>query len=351
LHEYSAQRIAIIKPSALGDIVHALPVLTALRRRFPAAHIAWIVNRAYEPFLCGHPDLDETIPFDRGRRLSKPWQTLRAYGRFLHRLRAGRFDLVVDLQGLFRSGLMCRLSGAPRRLGMATAREGSRWFYTDLAGVSADWTTLHAVERNWRAAEAVGAGAGPIQFRVHVPVEVLAWARATLLSFPRPWLCLGPGATRPTKRWPPAHFAALARRAQQKYGGTVIFVGGTGETPLAASVAQVLDGSVLDLTGRTTLPRLAGVLSLADVMVANDTGPLHLAAALGRPTVAPYTCTRVEWHGPYGTGGAVATTVYCHGSYLRRCSRLDCMRELTPERLWPALHKVLHAWQQHHQCG
>src|SRR5262245_16858641 len=129
LADYPARRIVLIKPSALGDVVHALPVLTALRRRFPAAHLAWVVNRTYEPLLRGHPDLDETIPFERGRR--GVWSALKYNAGFLAGLRRRRFDLVVDLQGLFRSGLMTLATGAARRVGLASAREGASWFYTD----------------------------------------------------------------------------------------------------------------------------------------------------------------------------------------------------------------------------
>src|SRR5437016_4999348 len=106
LKDYPASRIAIIKPSALGDIIHSLPVLTALRQRYPEAHIAWVVNRSYEALLHGHIDLNTTIPFDRGARRSGLLSSLLYFGEFLQRLRAERFDLVVDLQGLLRSGIM-----------------------------------------------------------------------------------------------------------------------------------------------------------------------------------------------------------------------------------------------------
>src|SRR5260370_5027488 len=145
-----------------------------------------------------------------------------------------------------------------------------------------------------------------------------------------------------TKRWPPEHFAILAERAFRFAGGTAIFVGGRDETPLARAAAEHLPGRTRDLTGRTTLPQLAAMLNVVDVMVANDTGPLHLAAALGRPVVAPYTCTQVRLTGPHGAfAGAVETTVWCRGSLRKRCDRLECMAELTPERLWPVLHEAL----------
>src|SRR5947209_3977469 len=130
LHEIAAQRIAIIKPSALGDIIHSLPVLTALRRRFPAAHLTWIVNRGYEPLLSGHPDLDGTLAFDRRANRSGVFQAALGYLNFFRRIHAGRFDLAIDLQGLLRSGLMTLATGARRRVGLGTAREGAGWFYT-----------------------------------------------------------------------------------------------------------------------------------------------------------------------------------------------------------------------------
>jgi ADP-heptose:LPS heptosyltransferase len=166
-----------------------------------------------------------------------------------------------------------------------------------------------------------------------------------LAGLPRPWLALAVGARWVTKRWPPEHFAALAGRAQAEFGGAVLFVGAAEDTPLAQQTAARLRGPWRDLTGRTTLPVLAALLARCDVMVSNDTGPLHLAAALGRPCVAPYTCTRAALHGPYGQSGGVETTVPCRGSYLTRCPHgLVCMSELTPDKLWPPLAQVLDSW-------
>jgi ADP-heptose:LPS heptosyltransferase len=239
---------------------------------------------------------------------------------------------------------MAAASGAARRVGLGSSREGASLFYTDVVPV-ADFNALHAVERYWLVAEALGVGDGPKTFRVPLSEVARCWAAEQLEACARPWLVVGPGSRWLTKRWPTGHFAALARRAQEEFGGTVLFVGGGDERPLARAVAARLAGPWRDLTGGTTLPHLAALLARADAVLANDTGPLHLAAALGRPVVAPYTCTSVRLNGPYGAAaGALETRVACQGSYLKRCTRMECMAELTPDRLWPILREILCRW-------
>lgn len=346
LGDYDARRIALIKPSALGDIIHSLPVLTALRRRFPAAHITWVVNKGYEPLLRGHPDLDATLPFDRGIFRTGLLNASLAYSRFLSQFRRFRFDLVIDLQGLLRSALMVAASGAARRVGLNTAREGAPWSYTDVIRV-ADFNAIHAVDRYWLIAEALGVGTSPKLFRFPPMEGEHRWTEELLSNQPRPWLMVGVGSRWHTKRWPPQHFATLIRMAQDRYSGTAVFIGSGDEERLSLATAEKLSGRTLHLTGRTSLPQLAALLAKSDVMIANDTGPLHLAAALGRPVVAPYTCTSVLLNGPYGAeSGTAETTVHCQGSYLKRCDRMICMDELTPVRLWPILQGVLLAWEK-----
>ncbi|MGF1579223.1 MAG: glycosyltransferase family 9 protein [Gemmataceae bacterium] len=379
LSEWPAKRIALIKPSALGDIVHSLPVLSALRHRYPQARIVWIVNKGYQSLIEGHPELDATIPFDRTVTGDGLWAATKSYATFIRKLRAEKFDLAIDLQGLMRSGVMCYLTGAKRRVGLATAREYSRWFYTDVVGrLSSEpetknreqktgnrkptfnssaagsfqssvgyLDTLHAVDRYWEVALTLGARDYPITFRLPIHTEALEWAREALGSLPRPWMMVGIGARWETKRLPPEFFARLLGRAQEQYGGTAIFVGRDDETTLAQAAADQLKGPTRTFTGETSLPELAALLSLADVMLANDSGPLHLAVALGRDVVAPYTCTRPSQHGPYRQENRTTTTrVSCAGSYLRRCARLECLSELHPDRLWPQLQEILTTWQK-----
>jgi heptosyltransferase-1 len=337
LRQLEARRVALLKPSALGDIIHALPVAHALRCRFPDAEIFWVVNRDYAPLLHRQPDITACIEFDRHGGL-------RRYLNLLHDLRRKQFDLVIDLQGLLRTGLMALVCAPARRVGLSNAREGSHWCYTDVVPIPRPRET-HAVDQYWHVAEALGVGGEPKLFRLTLDESARAWAHAIWSRWPRPWLVVAPGARWQTKRWPTSYFAELL----QHFGGPAILVGSTSEGYLAQAVAANYRGPTVNLAGRTTLPQLAALLSLADVVLANDTGPMHLAVALGRKVVVPYTCTQIARHGPYVRGNhsnealawPVATHVRCHGSYRKRCRRMDCLRDLTPDRLWPALHEAL----------
>lgn len=343
LTELRATRIVVVKPSALGDIVHALPILGALRAKFPEAHLAWVVNRSYQSLIDGHHLLNETIPFDRGAVRGGLKQAARVSFAFCKELRRRRFDLAIDLQGLARSGLMTLATGARQRIGLGTAREGAHLAYTQrIATPFAD--QQHAIDRYWLLAEALGVGQVPKRFDVPVHESAHEWAEREWREFPRPWLAFGVGARWLTKRWQPQHFAELLRRAQATFGGTAFFVGAADESALAEEVRAQVTGPTRNYCGTTNLQQLAALLQHADAMVSNDTGPLHLAVALGRPCVAPYTCTLVRKHGPYGQDGGIETTVVCKGSYIRTCDRLDCMKELVPERLWPSIRGILQTW-------
>lgn len=334
------KRVCLIKPSSLGDVVHALPVLSALRAHWPDAHLAWVVNRGLRGLLDGHPDLNEVIPFDRPRLRLNPGG-IAWISHFLIGLRRKQFDLAIDLQGLLRSGIIARATGAPVRVGLAGAREGSRYFYTHRVGPIGP--EIHAVDRLLSVAEAFGAEVGRPRFRVAFTNEDAGWARSILRAVPRPRLAVNVGARWLTKRWPPEHFAEVARRAVVLGGAGLVLVGAPEDRPLVDAVKAAL-GPIesLDLCGRTTLPRLAALASEVDVFLSNDTGPLHLAAAAGPRVVGVYTCTSPSRTGPYGPGAiAVSSCVWCAPSLVKTCPRLECMSELTPDRVWTAVESQL----------
>lgn len=336
------KRVCIIKPSSLGDVVHATPVLAALRARWPWARISWVVHSGLRGLVDGLAELDEVIPFDRAKMGFGPRGAWRL-ARTLAELRSKRFDVAIDLQGLLRSAILTAATGARVRVGLADAREGAARLYTHKIVAPAGVT--HAVDRLLHFAAAFGCEPSPARFLAPISASDREWSRAVLERVARPVVVLNMGARWLTKRWPPAGFAAVARKAQETLGAGIVLVGAPDDRPLIAEFESARgDRDFLDLCGTTTLPRLAALAAEADVFVSNDTGPLHLAVAAGARVVGIYTCTSPDLTGPYAADAIVVRTeVPCAASRIKVCERLDCMRELTPERVWRAVKSQIEA--------
>ncbi|MBX7165997.1 MAG: glycosyltransferase family 9 protein [Pirellulales bacterium] len=344
LAELRPERICLIKPSALGDVVQTLPLLAGLRARWPQAKITWVLHRGLVPLLEGQPGLDGIVPFDRQQLADRPWASVPALWR---ELRAGRFDLAIDVQGLLRSGAVTWATGAARRVGFANAREGASLAYTDLVAVPD--VDLPAVERYWLLAAALGCEGAPRVTAPSIPDSDRRAVVDLLHGLPRPWLAIHPGARWETKRWPPASFSQVADRAVREFGASIVLLGGPEETLLTAAVRQHLKTRhVVDLAGRTTLKQLAAACDLADMLLSNDSGPMHLAAACSTPVLGVFTCTSPRRAGPFGAGHRIAATgVACAASYVRTCPTMHCMAELVPERVWPLVRAALSDWVAH----
>ena len=332
--------ICIIKPSSLGDVVHSLPILPVLRNLFPLSQITWVVNHAFRSLLEGHPDIDRVIAFERGGS-GITARGVATTGWLCRQLLRERYDLTIDLQGLLRSGLMTASTRAKVRVGMADAREGAGWFYTHR--VDAPRKELHAVDRVMQVAQALGADVSSPSFLVPIRESDVSWAERTLAAVPRPRLVLNLGARWLTKRWPPEHFAEVARRAVGEFGAGLVAVGSSADRTLAEELRRHLGPlGLLDLSGKTSLLQLAAVARQADLFLSNDTGPLHLAAAAGARVVGIYTCTEPRLTGPYGPHAtSVRSCVWCAPSFRKTCKRLDCLTELSPDRVWPAVRRSL----------
>ena len=346
LAELEPERVCLIKPSALGDVVHATPVLAALRDRWPHAHLAWVINRGLAPLINGLSELDEVILFDRAGSAAGPRGWLQAAG-FFQSLRRKKFDLTIDLQGLLRSGLMTAATRAPIRVGLTSAREGSIHCYTHK--IAPQPGTVHAVDRYADVARALGATIKTPRFLVSISPTDRAWAEQTLAHLPGPRLVVNVGARWVTKRWPPEQFAEVARLAVKEQGASIIAVGAPEDQPTVDALRLALGGDApwLDLCGRTSLPQLAAVAARSDVVLSNDTGPLHLAVAAGARVVAVFTCTVPELTGPYGPlVDVVKSEIWCAGSCVKTCSRMECMTELTVNRVWRAVAKQLDQVQE-----
>jgi lipopolysaccharide heptosyltransferase I len=303
-------RIALVKLSAIGDVVHALPVAAALRAGLPQARLTWLVERREAAVLRGNPALSEIVPIDtRGWRRSRSMlsiaETTGALIALTRHLRASRFDVAIDLQGLVKSGLITAATRAPLRIGFAAAqcRESANTLFTNQR-VTPPETTRHVVDQYLSLLEPLGVRAHAVEF----PLPTDAGAETRVDEFlasagvkPRDRLVvLNPGAGRPDKRWPIARFRGLARRLLDDAGAAVLVTWGPNELDDARAIADAGPTTRAALAPPTDLDELLAVLRRASVVVAADTGPLHLAAALGTPCVGLYGPTSPGRNGPYG---------------------------------------------------
>lgn len=320
------QKILILKPSSFGDIIHTLPVLHGLKTALPESRIDWLVAREYEGFLAGHEMINQVISINKGRwkKIGSLFQTAEELWKLKNRLKAERYDIVLDLQGLFRTGLISFFTGARRRVGFSDSRELSGIFYTERVLVS---EKMHAVRKNLLFLDHLGVEHGEVAF--------------PLPEFPTPgglpdkYYVISPGARWETKRWSPEYFrevmVALSMRMPEF---TPVIVGGKDERGISEVVLRGVENMVVDLTGKTSLRELGGVLKGAAFMLTNDSGPMHLAAALNTPVFAIFGPTSPERTGPFSRKAVVLTSrVECSPCFRKRCENLKCMTDLPPERL------------------
>ncbi len=273
------RRILIIKPSALGDIILALPALSALKRSFPGAKISWFVRPEFAPLITGHPYLSDIILFDR-KQLSKWWcspGSFKSLWSLVNQLRAGKFDLVFDFQGLFRTGFFSWVTGSKRRFGMAGARELAHLFYTDK--ISQDASSIHLVDYYLKIVAAAGATQGEAEFKL--PEDAGAAEKIDKLlksqGVNAQYAVIVPGAAQPNKRWPIERFAELAGKISGRFGLSIVVTGSQGEREYIEAIGK----RVVNLAGKTSVCELIPLMKRASLVVSNDTGPGHIAAALG----------------------------------------------------------------------
>ena len=307
-------------------------MLRLLKLHWPDSRIYWWLDSTLLPLLEGDPDLTGVVPFERRNwvaptQLKKLWDTIRC-------LRAQQFDLVIDLQCLARSGALGWLANGQLYIGLDEKREGARGFY-DLVVRRPSYLT-HAIDWYLGVLDLLDVPVHTDFVWLPAKPEVAAAVCAKWPLTARKLVTLLPGARWPTKRWPTPNFAALIRiLADENRELQFAILGGQDATNVGAELVNAAPARCIDLTGKTTLPEMVEVLRLSSVVVSNDTGPMHVAAALGRPVVALFGPTEPRRTGPYGQLENVLQArldcVPCMRAVCRYREQLACMRAIAPE--------------------
>lgn len=311
-----ASRVLVVKLSSLGDLFHALPAVHCLKVGLQAK-IDWVVHPAYQELVGCFDDVDRVIPLTRDVWSGALMGDVRA-------LRAEQYDLIVDLQGILKSAVASRLARGRRRIGPSFHREGSRLLYNAVAGPRNK--ERHAVEENLDVVRHLGLPVLPPVFPLKFPMQ--------LVGEPEPRVALVPFSRWPSKNWPAASFVQAGRDLQEHANASIFLIGGAADAAACAEMAKEFKGRVVNLAGKLSLPQLGGMLQSMNLVIANDSGPMHMAASLGTPVLAVFGPTDKKRTGPYGERHRVAAgKLRCQPCFAKQCKFEDgsCLRVVTPE--------------------
>lgn len=328
--------ILLIRLSAIGDVIHTTPVAASLKAAWPDCRLTWLVGEVAAPLLQENPNVDEVLVWSRERfeqclrrgavrQAWQLWQQLKAL------LAARPYYAVLDVQGLFLTGLIARQAQAEHYIGMTGTREGNSLFMNQTAAPLG----AHVTERYLGVLTALGIMPERKPMSVVLPTESRQAAAALLQACGmgvRRLVVLVPGTTWASKNWLPSHFVETARLLAAEFD--ILICGGPSDVPLAAQIKDAAADIVCDCTGKTDLLAMGALLARADVVVAGDTGPLHMAAALGTATVSIFGPTDPAYFAPQGERHAVLTACQaCSFCHKRSCPERHgyCMKLVKPQ--------------------
>lgn len=337
----NSSRILIVKLGSLGDVIHAIPAAAAIRRAFPGAHVHWLVDVRHHDLLELVPVIDERIAVNTS---SLP--SIRAAVR---ELRRGRYDVAIDLQGLLKSAVLARLSGANRVIGFPAPllrERTARVFYTEASGNAAP----HVIEKNLSTLKAIGIRVPDIEFPLDDRrPEIAATVRERLgIARDAPFAIINPGAAWPNKRWPPVYFAEVARALASRHNLRSIVLWGPDEGQLARNVVAASDGTAA-VSPQTTIADLVSLTKAAAVMISGDTGPMHVAGAVGTPLVGIFGPTDPARNGPWAEDDlTVSRYESCSCRYRRQCRIAGwCLLDISPREVMALVERRLAAFRPH----
>jgi heptosyltransferase-1 len=335
------RRVLFVLTGAIGDVIRALPLLGRVRRAWPQTHIAWAVEPTSEPVLRGHPWLDELIVYDRRHA---PWSFL----PFLQKVRRGRFDLAFDLQRHLKSGLIALVSGARERIGFASANTKEFNHLFSKRRIEPQPSMRLKLLQYQAFADVLGLPPVPIEFGLELSESESSRTRALLADVPRPIVAVILGSSWPSRLYFSESIAEVIRGVAFPIEGSPalfpVLVGGPGEIALASQVIDHLSELPgLNLAGRTSLRDLIGIFAECAVAFGPDSGPMHLAAAVGCPVVSLWGATSPQRSAPWGFAQlAMHASIPCHPCYLRECPiGRECMRRIAPASVVSMIRTVL----------
>ena len=333
-------RILIVKLSSLGDILHVLPTVHELRAQF-GAEIDWVVHPEFASLVRCFADVDNVLIFPRHHVL----RDLRASVR---ELRAREYDLVVDLHGLFKSGIVARLARGKRKIAPSYAREGSSMFFRERAGRFN--RTRHAVEQAFDTLDYLGLKRPSGQFRAALrPLDGPTNTAIPVFSNESRTIAFAPVSRWPSKDWPAARYGELASILLKCDPSLrIAIVGGKTDIPVGDTIVSAAEAAdtkrIFNLCGKTSIAESLALLAKCDLLIANDTGPVHMAAAVGTRCLVIFGPTRPDWTGPYGEGHRIIMrNLTCQPCLKHRCPRGDhaCMESITAAEVVSIASEVL----------
>jgi 3-deoxy-D-manno-octulosonic-acid transferase/heptosyltransferase-1 len=340
--------ILIVKLSAIGDVIHTLPSLAALRRCYPQAHISWVVEEAASDLLMDHPMLNRVLVSRRKRWIRdlrsgrNAGTVLREITDFVRTLRDRPYDLVIDFHGLFKSAVFVLLSRGKRRLGYDSMQEGSGLFLNEK--IPEDMAK-HAVDRYLDFPRRLGCDVSRPEFPIALQAGHFRRVRELLaekkVDTARGFVGVSPIAYWETKLWDEAKFAALCDLIVTELGLPVVFTGERSEGPVER-IRSLMQAPSASVAGETSLRELAALYRTASVLLTTDSGPMHLAAAVGTPVVALFGPTSPERTGPYGEGNVVIRRgLACSPCFRKTCETMECMKTINVDEVFQAVRERL----------
>lgn len=365
----SVMEILIVKLSAIGDVINTLPALDVLHHRFPESNITWVVEERASDIIKDHPYLKKVIVSKRKRWLKdfkKPYlwyPTLREIISFIRELRSHRYDMVIDFQGLLKSAVLVFLSKGKWKIGYSRTREMSSFFLNER--IPPCPLDQHAIERNINLANYSGAqlDRGTFislegrpchkptpNFLTEVPIfigeddrkKVEHFLTAHELSTSKTLIAIHSQAGWMSKQWNPLKMARLSERLIEIYGAKIIFTGGSDDYFPIENIVSLMNHSAINAAGKTSLKELAYLLSLSNLMITVDSGPMHIASAMGTPIVALFGPTAPWKTGPYGNNAIIVRNqLSCSPCFKRKCDSRACMEEISVDEVLEAVDKQL----------